>query len=152
MNTSRADIYCVLETANSVGEAPRSTQPVILCITVNIIPLTLYNSPPSVPLEDDDPLFEGATTLGRIQLPTPERPSPLSHYESVETGNKPQSHEEVSPTSIANPRLALYRTDEAMKRIIPNNRSNWERAVRSMKWVMDKLSPIAEHGVRMMPF
>jgi hypothetical protein len=63
----------------------------------------------------------------------------------------PQSREEMSPTSTKNPRFALDRADESMKRIVPIDRSNtWERAVGRIKWVMDTLSPIAE--VRVMPF
>ena len=148
LNLSRADIPCVLE--NSVGETPLSRQPVKLYITINVIPPTLYNSPPSVPPEDDDSPAEGATILGRIQLPTPQHP--LSHYQSVETGNKPQSLEEAPPATTTNPRLSLDRTDEALKRIVPiDQRSNrWEGAIGRIKWVMDTLSPIAE--VRVIPF
>ena len=149
LNISRADILCILE--NSVGLAPRSTHPVKLYITINIIPPTLYNSPPGVPPVDDDSPAEGAIIRGRIQLPTPEHPLPSSHDQSVETGNKPQSREEVSLTSTTNPRLALDRADEAMKRIVPFNRlDGWEGAVRRIKWVADTLGPIGE--VRMTPF
>jgi hypothetical protein len=150
LNISRADIPCVLE--NGVGEAVRSTQPVTLYIMVNITPPNLCNSPPCIPTEDDDSPVEGATIPGRIQFPAPEHLSPLSHRQPVETGNTmPQSREEVSPTSIKNPRIALDRADEATKRIVPIDRSNtWERAVGRIKWVMDTLGPIAE--VRVIPF
>ena len=149
LNISRADIPCVLE--NDVGEAARSTQPVTLYITVNITSSNLYNSPPSIPTENDDSPAEEATIPGRIQFPAPEHLSPLSHHQPVESGNTmPQSREEMSPTSTKNPHFALHRTDEAMKQIVPIGRSNtWERAVGRMKWVMDTLGPIAE--VRVIP-
>ena len=143
LNISLADIACVLE--NHVGEAVRSTRPVTLYIKVNVTPLNLYNNNPSIPTEGDDPPAEEATTLQeRFQFPTPE------HHQPVETGNiLPQGQEEVSPAR--NPRLALDRTDEDMKRIVPVDGSNtWEGAVRRIKWVMDTLGPIAE--VRVMPF
>jgi len=150
LNISRADIPCVLE--NDVGKAARSTQLVTLYKTVHITPPSLHNSPPSIPTEDDDSPAEEATIPGRIQFPTPEHLSPLSHHQPVETGSiMPQSREEVSPTSTKNPRFALDWADEAMKRIVPIDRSNtWERAVGRIKWVMDTLGPIAE--VRVMPF
>jgi hypothetical protein len=146
LNISRADIACVLE--NDLGEAARSTQPVTLYITVNITPPNLYNSPPSIPTEDDDSPAEEATIPGRIQLPTSEHLLPLSHRQHVKTGNTmPQSR----PTSTKNPRFALHRADKAMERIVPTDRLNtWERAVGRIKWVMDTLGPIA--GVRVMPF
>jgi hypothetical protein len=147
LNVSRADIPCVLE-----NDVARSTQPVILYITVNITPPNPYNTPPSIPTEDDDSPADEATIPGRIQFPVPEHLLPLSHNQPVETGNTiPQSGEEMSPTNTKNPRFSLHRTDEAMKRIVPIDRSNtWERAVGRIKWVMDTLGPIAE--VRVMPF
>jgi hypothetical protein len=150
LNISREDIPCVLE--NDLGEAPRLTRPVTLYITVNITPPNLCNSPPCIPTEDDDSPAEEVTIPGRIQIPAPKHLSPLSHHQSVETGNTmPQSREEVSPTSTKNPRFALHRVDESMKRIVPIDGSNtWERAVGRMKWVMDTLGPIAE--VRVMLF
>jgi hypothetical protein len=42
LNISRADIPCVLE--NDIGEAARSTQPVILYMTVDITPPDVYTS------------------------------------------------------------------------------------------------------------
>jgi hypothetical protein len=151
LNIPRADIPCVLE--NDVGEAARSTQPVTLYITVEISP-KLCNSPPCIPTEDVDSPAEEATIPGRIRSPTPEHLSPLSHpsRKTVETGNTmPQSREEMSPTGTENPRFALHRADESMKRIVPIDRSNtWEGAVGRIKWVMDTLGPIAE--VRVMPF
>jgi hypothetical protein len=150
LNISRADIPCVL--ANDVGEAARPTQPVTLYITVNITPPNLYNSPPRIPTEDGDSPADEATIPGRIQFPAPEHRLPLSHHQPVETGNTiPQSREGMSSTSTKNPRFALHRADEAMKRIVPIGRSNrWERAVERIKWVMDTLGPIAE--VRVIPF
>ena len=147
LNISLADIPCVLE--NAVDGATQST-PVILYITVNITPP--YNSPPStprVPTEVDDSPAEEATIQGPIQSHVPERPLPPLHHQPVKTGSTvPQSREEMSPTSTKNP---LHRADEAMKRIVPIDRSNtWEGAVRRIKWVMDTLGPIAE--VRVMPF
>ena len=144
MNISRADIACVLR--NSVGGAARSTQPVTLYITVNITPPNPYNGPPGIPTEYDDSLAE-ATILGHIQFPAPERLLPLSHYQPTETGNTILQSQEV----IMSPTATLHRTDEAMERIVPIDRSNtWERALGRIKWVMDTLSPIAE--VRVMAF
>ena len=150
LNISRADIPCVLE--NRVGEAVRLTQPVTLYITINVTPPSLCNTPPRIPTEDDDSPAEGATIPGRTQVPASEHLSPLSHHQPVETGNTmPQSREEVSPTSIKNPRIALHQADEALERIVPIDGSNtWERAVGRIKWVMDTLGPIAE--VRVIPF
>jgi hypothetical protein len=150
LNTSPADIPCVLE--SDVGEAAsaQSTEPVTLYITVNITPPDLCNSPPCIPTEDDDSPAE-ATITGRIQVPVSEHLPPLSHHQPVETDNTmPQSPEEVLPTSTKNPRFALDRADESMKQIVPVDRSNtWERAVGRIKWVMDTLGPIAE--VRVIP-
>jgi hypothetical protein len=138
LNISRVDIPCVLE--NGAGEVARSTQPVTLYITVNITPPDLYNSSPSIPTKDGDSPADEATISGRIQFPTPEHFSPLSHHQPVETGNTvPQSQEEVSPIS------ALRQADEAMKQIVPIDQSNtWERALGRIKWLMDALGPIAE--------
>jgi hypothetical protein len=137
LNISRADIPCVLE--NDIGEAARSTQPVILYITINTTPANPYNSPPNIPTKDSD-------------YPAPEHLSPLSHHQPVETGNTMlQSREDMSPISTKNPRFALDRADETMERIVPIDRSNtWESAVGRIKWVMDMLGPIVE--VRVMPF
>jgi len=150
LNILRADIPCVLE--NDDEEAVRSTQPVTLYITLNITPPNLCNSPPCIPIEDDDSPAEEATIPGRVQFPAPEHILPMSHHQPTETGNTlPQSRGEVSPTSTINPRFALHRADESMKRTVPIDRSNtWERAVGRMKWVMDTLGPIAE--VRVIPF
>ena len=146
LNISHADIPCVLK--NDVGEAARSRQPVTLYITVKITPPNLYNSP-SILTEDDISPAEESNIPRRIQFPTPEHLLPLSHHQPVGTGNTmPQSREEMSPTSTKNPRFALHRADESMKRI---DRSNtWERAVGRIKWVMDTLGPIA--GVGLIPF
>ena len=143
LNISRVDIPCVL--VNGVGGAARPTQPVTLYITVNITQ-NLYNIPPSISTKDDDSPAEEVTIQGRIQFPVPEHILPLSHYQTVETGSTmTPSLEQMSPTS------ALHRTDEAMKRIIPIDRSNtWEGAVGKIKWLMDTLGPIAE--VRIIPF
>jgi hypothetical protein len=150
LNISRVDIPCVLQ--NDVGEAARPTQPVTLYITVSITAPNLYNSPPSIPTEDDDSPAEEATIPGRIRLSAPEHLLPLSNRQPAETGNTiPQSREEMSSTSTKNPRSALDWADKTMKRIVPIDRLNtWERAVGRIKWVMDTLSPIAE--VRVMPF
>ena len=102
-----------------------------------------------MPTEDDNSPAENATIPGCIQFPAPEHVLPLSHHQTVETGNTmPQNQEEMSPTSTENPRSALDQADEAMKRIDPSN--TWERAVGRIKWVMDTLGPIAE--VRVIPF
>jgi hypothetical protein len=151
LKKSRADIPCVLE--NDIREAAQSTQPVTLYITVNITPPNLCSSPPSIPTEDDSSPDENATIPGRIQVPAAsEHILPLSHHQPPETGNTTtQSREEMSPTSIKNPPLALHQADEAMKLIAPTGQSNrWEMAVGRIKWVMDTLGPIAE--VRVMPF
>ena len=150
LNISRADIPCILE--DNGEEAGRSMQPVTLYITVNIAPPNLYKSLPSIPSEDDSSPAEEATTPGHIQLPDTEHPSPPSHHQCIETENTiPQSREEVSPTSTENPCSALDSADEALKWIVPINRSNaWERVVGRIKWVIDTLGPIAE--VRTIPF
>jgi hypothetical protein len=150
LNISRADIPCVLE--NAVGEAARSTQPVTLYMTVNITPPNLSNNPPSIPTVDDDSPAEEAAISGHIQITVPEHPLALSHHQPVETGNAmPQSKEDVSPTGTKDPQLALHRTDESMKRIVPIDGSNtWQSAIGKVKWVMDTLGPIAE--VRAIPF
>jgi hypothetical protein len=150
LNISRPDIPCVLE--NGVGGVARSTQPVILYITVNIAPPNPYNSPPNIPTESDVSPATGATLPERIQFPAPEPLLPSSHHQPVETGDTmPQSREEMSPTSAKNPRVALRDADKVMERIVPVDRSNtWENAVGRIKWVMDTLSPIAE--VRIIPF
>jgi hypothetical protein len=144
---SRTDIPCVL--GNGVGGAARSTQPVTLYITINIISSSLYNSPPSIPTRYDDSPAEESTIPGRIQFPAPEHRLPLSYHQPVETGNTmPQSQEEVSPTGTKSP---LHRADESIKQIVPIDGSKtWVRAVGSIKWVMDTLGPIAE--VRVAPF
>jgi hypothetical protein len=132
LNISHADITCSLE--NDVGEAARSTQTITLYITVNITPPNLYSKPPSIPIEDDGSPAEITTIPGRIQFPAPEHLLPPP--------GPPQSRgrKEMSPTGIA-----LHRADEAMKQIVPIDRSDtWERAVGRVKWVMDTLSPIAE--------
>ena len=132
--------------------AARSTQPVTLYLTINIIPPNLYNSPPSIPTGGDDSPAEEATIPGPIQSPALEPLLPVSHHQPVETGSTvPQSREEVSSTSTRHRTLALDLADEAMKRIVPIDRSNtWEGAVGRIKWVMDALGPIAE--VRLIPF
>ena len=147
----RVDIPCILE--NDGGEAAQMTQPITLYITVNITPLNLHNSPPSISTEDDDSPAREATIPGNTPFSTPEDPLPLSYSQPIETGNNmPQSREEMSPTSTKNrqARFALHRADKSMKRIIPTDGSNtWEMAVGRIKWVMDTLGPIAE--VRVMP-
>ena len=150
MTIPRVDIPCILK--SGAGGASKSTQPVTLYITVNITPPNPYNSPSSISTEDNNSFAAKATIQGRIQFPTPEHFLPLPHHQPVETGNiMPQSLEEVSPTGIENPRLALDRADETMNRIIPIDRSNtWEGAIGRIEWVMDTLGPIAE--VRIMPF
>jgi hypothetical protein len=143
LNISRVDIPCVLE--NDVAETARSTEPVTLHISVNITPPTLYNTPPSIPTDYGCSPVEEAPIPGRIQPPSPEHPLPLSHHQPVEAANN--MSQGVSTTSAKNPRLALERADQAMKRM---DRSNtWQGAVGRMKWVMDTLGPIAE--VRVIP-
>jgi hypothetical protein len=151
LNVSRADIPCVLGN-NGVRGAARSTQPVTLHLTINIIPPNLNNNPPSIPTGDDDSPAQEATIPGGIQSPALEPLLPASHHQRVETGSTmPQSQEEVSSTSTRHHPLALDRADEAMKRIVPIDRSNtWQGAVGRIKWVMDALGPIAE--VRLIPF
>ena len=124
----------------------RPTHPVTLHIKLNITPPNLHNSPPSIPIEDVDSPAEEATIPRHIQFPTPEQILPLSHHQSVEAGNnKPQ---EVSAASAKNPRLALKKADQAMKRM--DRLNTWKGAVGRVKWVMDTLGPIAE--VRVIPF
>ena len=150
LNISRADIPCVLE--NDGGEAVGSMQPVILYMTVNIIPLNLYKSLPSIPTEENGSPAEEATIPGRIQFFAPDHLLPQSHRQPVQTGNTTsQNLEEMSPTTTKNPYFALRQADQAIKHIVPIDVSNsWERAVGRIKWVMDTLSPIAE--VHVMPF
>jgi hypothetical protein len=139
LTISRADIPCVLE--NAVGGAARSTHPVTLYITVNTKPPNPY----PIPTEGDNSFATEATIQGRVQFPTPEHFSPLSHHQPVETGNiVSQSCEEMSTTGTKNPpsRLALDRADEAMERI--DRLNTWEGAVGKIKWLMDTLGPIAE--------
>jgi hypothetical protein len=148
LNISRADIPCVL--GNDVGEAAQSTQPVTLYITVNITPPNLYNSPPSIPTEDDDSPAEEATIPGRVQFPAAEPSLSLPQHLPVQTGTPMlQSREGMSPAEDF--LFVLDRANEAMKLIVPIDRSTtWERTVEKINWVMDTLSPIAE--VRLMPF
>ena len=147
LNITRADIACVLE--NDVGETARSMQPATLYIKVKITPPTLNNSPPTIPIEVDDPPTNKATFPGRIQSITPEHPlPPLLHQAVEDDNNKPQNREELSPATSKNLLLDLRPDDEAMERI---NRSNTcQGVVRRIKWVMDTLGPIAE--VRVIPF
>ena len=148
LNISCADIPCILE--NGAGAAARSTQPVTLYITVNIRPPNPYNNPSNIPIKDDNSFAAEATIQGRVQFPTPEHFLPLPHHLPVETGNTmPQSLEEMSlPVEFL---FALDRADEAMRLIVPIDRSNkWESTVEKINWVMDTLSPVAE--VRVMPF
>jgi hypothetical protein len=70
---------------NGVGGAVRSTQPVTLCIAVNITRSNLYNSLPSIPTEDHVSPTEEVIILGRIQFPAPEHFLPLSHHQTVES-------------------------------------------------------------------
>ena len=149
LNILHADIPCVL--GNDDGAA-QSTQPVTLYITINMTPPNLYNTPPSITTEDKVSPTEEAAIPGHSQFPAPEHYLPLSHHHPVETGNTmPLSQEEMLPTSTMNPQFSLHRADEAMKQIVPIDRSNtWERAIGRIKWVMDTLGPIAE--VRVTPF
>jgi hypothetical protein len=146
LNISGADISCVLD--NDVAEAARSIQPVTLYITLNILPPTVYNSPPGMTADDGSPAEE-APMLGTHSILLPEHPLPPSPHQPIEAGNnKPQSREEVSPASTKDLRLALDQAYQDMKRI---DRSNtWQGAVGRIKWVMDTLRPIAE--VRVIPF
>jgi hypothetical protein len=152
LNISRIDIHCVLD--NDAGEAARSTRSVTLYITVNITPLSLYNSPPlaSIPTEDADSPAEQATIPGRIELPlaAADPPVPPPHCLPVRTGTPmPQSLEGMSPTEDF--LFSLSRANESMKLIVPIDRSTtWERAAERINWVMEALSPIAE--VRVTPF
>ena len=95
-----------------------------------------------MPTEEDKSFAAEATIQGPIQS--------LTHHQPVETGNTmPQSPEETLPPEEF--LFVLDRADEAMKLIVPINRSTkWESALENINWVMDTLSPIAE--VRVMPF
>jgi hypothetical protein len=143
-NISRADIHCVIRNG-AEGDA-RPTQPVTLHIAVNITPPNMYNSAPSIPIEDVSSPAKEAIIPGHIQSPTPEEILPPSHHQPFEPGNnRPQ---EVSTTSAKNPRLALKRADQAVKRMDLSN--TWKGAVGKIKWVLDTLGPIAE--VRVISF
>ncbi len=62
-----------------------------------------------------------------------------------------ESHARLSEQRTEDPLLAHHRADEAMKAIVPIDRSKmWESAVGRINWVMNTLSPIAE--VRTMSF
>ena len=129
---------------NDIGETAQPTQPVTLYITFNITPPTLYGSPASIPTEDVGSPTKEAPIPGRTQPHSPEHP-----LQPVEAGsNKPQSGEQVSPTSAKDLHLALDQADKAMKRI--EGSDTWQGAVGRIKWVMDTLGPIAE--VRVIPF
>src|SRR6266436_1688380 len=143
LNISRADIPCVLDLENDVGETARS-RPVTLYVTVNR-DITPTKNPPSIPTADDGSPAEEAPIPARTQSPSPERPLLLSDRQPVEARNiKPQSREEASPASTKDVRLVLDRADEAINRIVPIDRSNtWESAVGKIKWVMDTLGRIA---------
>ena len=123
----------------------RPTQPVTLHITVIITPPNLYNSPPSIPIEDVDSPAKEATIQEHIQFPTPEHILPLSHRQPVEAAN---NNKQVSTTSAKNPCLALEGADQAVKQMDLSN--TWKGAVGRIEWVMDTLRPIAE--VRVIPF
>ena len=138
---SRADIACVLK--NDVGEAVPSAQPVTVYITINITPTNPYNNPPSIQTKEDGPPAKEATIPECTQAPAPERRSPLLVQQTVGTDNTtPQSREEVSPDT-KNSRLALQKADQVMTRIIPVDRSTWQKTVGRIKWVMDTLGPLA---------
>ena len=119
---------------------------------MNIKPPNLYNSPPDIPTKDDVSLAEEDTIPERIQFPATEHLLQLSHHQTIETSNTvPQSREEMSPASTKDPRFALRWADNAIRQIVPVDRSNmWESALGRIKWVMDTLSPIAE--VRIISF
>jgi hypothetical protein len=149
LNVSRADIPCVI--GDGAGGAAKPTQPVTLHIMVNITPSNLYDSPPSIPIEDVDSPAEEATIPGRIQPSSPNHPLPQSHHQPIETGNTMPQQQEVSPTGTKNPRLVLDRANEDMKRIgLIDESDTWEGAVVKIQWVMETLGPIAE--VRVIPF
>ena len=76
----------------------------------------------------------------------------LHFLHQFETENAiPQSREELSPTSTTNSHSALNSANEALKRVVPIDRSKtWERALTRIKWVMDMLGSIVE--VRIIPF
>ena len=145
LNVLRADIHCVL--GNGIGRAAQSTQSVTLYMTVNILPLSLHNSPI---VRGDSPAGEAAIPE-RVQSPVSEHALPLSHHQPVEAGKSmPQNREDMSHASTKDPHLALLRTDESMKRIPIDGSNTWEKAVERIKWVMDTLGPIAE--VRVISF
>ena len=106
-------------------------------------------SRPSIPTEDGgSPAEETPPIPGCTQPPSPEHALPPSDHQPVEAGNnKPQSREQV-PADAKDLQLVLDQADQAMKRI--DRSDTWQGAVGRIKWVMDKLSPIAE--VRVMPF
>ena len=139
LNVSRVDIPCVL--LNGIGGAASSTQSVTLYITIHVTPPSLHNS---TTVRGNSPAEE-VVIPGRIQSPLSEH-VPLSQHQPVESGSTmPQSREDVSHSSIKDPRLALLLADESIKRIVPIDGSNaWEKATERIKWVMDMLGPIAE--------
>ena len=75
-------------------------------------------------------------------------PDPYDGPQKIPTEDVDSPAEETSPTEDF--LFTLDRADEATKFIVPIDRSTtWGRAVKSINWVMDTLSPIAE--VRVMP-
>ncbi len=155
LNIWRVDIPCALR--NDTGGAVQSTQQrqqVILYISVTVLVNTtaanLPNSPPNISTEADHSPAEETTIPGHIQFTAPEPPSSLPHHPSIENDTPmSRSREEMSPTK--DPHLARHRADEAMRAIVPIDRSRmWESAVERISWVMNTLSPIAE--VSIIPF
>ncbi len=154
LNISHVDIACALKI--DAGGAVRSTQrqQVTLYLTVTVLVDTsapnLPKSPPNIASEGNDSRANEITIPGGIQVTAAVPPSSLSHHPSIENDTPmSQSREEMSPTE--DPLLARNRADEAMKAIVPIDRSKtWESVVEKINWVMVTLGPIA--GVRVMPF
>jgi len=152
-NISRLDIACALKIDARGVVRSMQRQPVTLYITVTVLANTttpdLCKSPQNIPSEGDHSPAKEATIPGPIQFTAAEPPSSVPHHLATEIDTPmPRSKEEMSPTE--DPDFARHRADEAMKAIVPNERSRmWESAVERIDWVMNTLSPIAE--VRTMP-
>ncbi|KAH9054119.1 hypothetical protein EDB87DRAFT_139742 [Lactarius vividus] len=133
-----------------------STPPVTLDLMITV---STNGAPPSdpqtIPTEGDDTHAEEVrqpTTRtdsgGPDQSTAPEHPLPPSDHPPVQIGTPvPQDIE----TSLVEARIGLDRADEVGKSI--DRSDTWEGVVGKIKWVMDKLSPVAElHPIAQMGY
>ncbi|KAH8983448.1 hypothetical protein EDB92DRAFT_2106289, partial [Lactarius akahatsu] len=137
------------------GQA-ESTPPVTLDLTITVSTNGAPQSDPqTIPTEGDDTPAEdipqptmAPDSRRPDQFTAPEHPLPPPDHLPVNIGTPmPQDLE----TSFVEARIDLDRADEVEKSI---DRSNtWEGVVEKIKWVMDKLSPVAElHPIAQMAY